>query len=135
MIVATLASVPLDMLIIPWAHARFANGAIGGAITYLVTESAMVLVGLRLLPAGSLSRQNGWTAVKSFIAGGIMVAVIWAWRDSFLAIPIILGAVTYIPLILLFRVVPKEDLLLFKGLTMSFLQRFQLFKSKPVGGD
>ncbi|MBK9055149.1 MAG: polysaccharide biosynthesis C-terminal domain-containing protein [Chloroflexi bacterium] len=77
MVVATIATIPLDLLLIPWCVARFGNGALGGAIAFVVTEAGMMLAGLWLLPAGALTRRNAAQAVRVLLAGLIMLAVTW----------------------------------------------------------
>lgn len=125
MIVATLVSIGLDFLFIPLCQQRFNNGAIGGALSFLVTEICMVVVGIRLLPSGAM----GWSNLRFFLltllAGLVMVAVTWWFRDAFIAIPIVLGAVTYIGLIALLRVVPREDIVLGQRLAQQMLNRFR----------
>jgi ABC-type glycerol-3-phosphate transport system permease component len=38
---AVLATIPLDIVLIPWAQRTFANGALGGAVAYIFTEISM----------------------------------------------------------------------------------------------
>lgn len=109
MALATLATVLLDALLIPWCAAQFHNGAIGGALSFVVTEAAMMLMGLYLLPKGSLQLANLWTAGRVLIAGILMLLVVWPLQHFFIAIPIFVGALTYLSLIFLLRLVPRED--------------------------
>jgi hypothetical protein len=46
-------------------------------------------------------------------------------RETFLLIPIALGAVTYAGMILLLRAIPKEDWISFTRLGYSFLHRLR----------
>ena len=94
MAVATFATIPLDLVLIPWCQNTFGNGAIGGALAFVVTESIMMIAGLYLLPKGSLGWGNAWTAVRALTAGLGMVAAIWMWRDAFIAIPVVIGGVS-----------------------------------------
>jgi O-antigen/teichoic acid export membrane protein len=123
MVTATVLTVPLDLVLIPWCQQMFANGAIGGALSYVVTEASMVLAGLWLLPGGALNWSNVRTAALIILAGIAMAGATWWFRDAFLAIPILVGAVTYIGLILLLRVIPREDRALLKQLAQQMLQR------------
>ncbi len=132
MAVATAVTIPLDLLLVPWCQNTFGNGAIGGALAFVVTESGMMIAGLALLPKGYLSWTNAWTAVRTLIAGLGMVGAVWMVRDSFIAIPIAVGAVTYLLLILLLRVVPKEDWALLRGLAQSGLNRLKKREPKAV---
>lgn len=131
MAVATFATIPLDLLIIPWAAEVWNNGAIGGAIVYVITELGMMIVGLRMLPEGALTRTNLWLAARVLLAGLGMVATTWLVRDMFIVIPIGVGAVTYIALGLLLQIVSKEDREVLMGAGERLLGRF---RSKPAAG-
>lgn len=118
MAVATVATLPLDLLLIPWCQQAFGNGAIGGAIAFVVTELAMLVTGLWLLPAGSLGRTTASLAGRVVLAGLAMAAVAWWWRDAFIAIPIVAGAAVYTGLVLLLQAIPRED----REMALSLLQ-------------
>ncbi len=132
MAVATVATIPIDLVAIPWCLAQFGNGAIGGAISFIVTELGMLLIGLRLLPPGSLDRSNIVTALKAVLAGGLMVAATWWARPYFIGLPIAIGMGVYTAAVLLLRVVPKDDLELFKSLALNVIARF---RRQPVAKE
>jgi O-antigen/teichoic acid export membrane protein len=132
MAVATVVSLVLAILLIPWFQQRYGNGGIGGTVSFVVTESGMMIAGLRLLPKGSLGRGNVWLASRALLAGAGMAAVAWWWRDAFIVLPIVAGAVTYGSLILLLRVVPREDLLLFQKLAHGLLLRLRARSAEPA---
>ena len=125
MAVATIATVPLDMLLIPWCQATFGNGALGGAISFVITELGMLLAGLTLLPAGALTRANLWTALRVLSAGLLMVAVAWQFEALFIAVPILSGAITYVVAVFLLRIIPKEDIELLLELSQPLLNKFR----------
>lgn len=133
MAVATLATIPLDLLLVPWCERMFGNGAMGGALAFVVTEGGMLAIGLWLIPRGNLGRSNAVRAVKVLLAGFIMVAVTWWLRDKFILLPIILGAVSYVAAIVLLRVIPHEDWVLFQELSRSLLNRFKDRSAQPAG--
>lgn len=124
MTVATLVTIPLDLVLIPWTHATFANGALGGAIAFIITELGMLAWGIKLLPNGTL----GWTNVKAgtrIIASGLLMgAVVWWFRDLFIAIPILVGMLVYVGMILLLKVITPEDMALLKGFGQRIAARF-----------
>jgi hypothetical protein len=93
----------------------------------------MCIAGIFLLPKGSLGWANVRTGAMIVIAGLIMMAASWWVRDMFIAIPIILGAITYISLIALLRVVPIEDIALFKEMAQGIIRRLQRREPEPVG--
>lgn len=132
MAAATLVTIPLDLILIPWTQATFGNGAIGGALAFIVTEFGMIMAGLRLLPKGTLGKANAWRAARIFIAGLIMLFAVWTWRDAFILIPILIGVVAYGIMILIMRVLPKEDWDLLRGQGRRLINRFSPHKSEPA---
>lgn len=135
MAVATGATVLLDLIFIPLMHHKFGNGAIGGGLSYVVTEIIMTIVGLFYMPAGALNRKNLSVAVRVILAGLVMTAVIWPLRNFFIAIPIAVGGIVYLGLILLMRAVSEEDKLLVKEQGMRLWRRTIGRRSQPVGMD
>lgn len=135
MAIATVATIPLDLLLIPWCAATFGNGALGGALAFVITELGMLIAGLKLLPPGSLTRSNLWRATRVLIAGGAMMAVVWPFEHLLIVIPILLGVVTYISVVLLLRIVPKEDFELLQRLLQPLQSKFQRPKQKSLTGS
>jgi O-antigen/teichoic acid export membrane protein len=125
MAIATVATLPLDLILIPWCVRTFGNGAMGGAIAFVVTEGAMLIAGLWLLPAGSLGRSTASLASRVLVAGLLMAAVAYWLRDTFLPIPIIAGALVYTVATFLLRAIPREDLEMALNLSQSALRRFR----------
>ncbi len=132
MLVATAVTVPLDILLVPWCQKMFGNGAIGGSFSFLITEIGMVVAGIRLLPRNSLGWSNVRVAVQVIFAGMVMIGVSWWFRDMVIVIPIIAGALSYTTLILLLRVVPSEDLALFKQIAQNMIRRLRQRASDSV---
>ena len=133
MAVATVATIPLDILLIPWCDKMFGNGAIGAALAFAITEGAMMITGLYILPKGLLGWNNAWTAARALVAGLIMAAAVWFLRDFFIAIPVIIGGVVYLLLIIIMRVIPNEDWVMFGNLAQRLLARLRGRKTKSVG--
>lgn len=129
MAVATVVTIPLDLVLVPLNQKLFGNGALGGAISFIITELGMLVVGILLLPRGTLGMRNVWVAARTLLAGLLMAAVADRLKNTFILIPIISGAATYLVMILLLRVVPKEDWTLIRLTTENLLSRFR--KRKP----
>jgi O-antigen/teichoic acid export membrane protein len=123
MAIATVATLPLDLILIPWCVRAFGNGAMGGAIAFVITEGAMLLAGLWLLPAGSLGRTTASLAGRVLVAGLLMAAVAWWLRDAFLPIPIAAGALVYTAVAFLLHAIPREDLEMALSLAQGALHR------------
>jgi hypothetical protein len=61
-----------------------------------------------------------------------MLFAVWTWRDAFILIPILIGVVAYGIMILLMRVLPKEDWDLLRGQGRRLINRFSPHKSEPA---
>jgi O-antigen/teichoic acid export membrane protein len=132
MVAAILMTVPLDLLLVPWAQRMYGNGGLGGTTSFLLTESTMLVVGILLLPAGTLSWSNVRTALLALISGLLMVAAAWWWRDSYLALSIAVAAITYMTLVIVLRVVPRQDLELAVRAAQQVLARVRRSKQAPA---
>jgi O-antigen/teichoic acid export membrane protein len=125
MIIATIATIFLDIFLIPFSARAFGNGAIGGAIAFVITETFQFLVGVRMLPAGSLDRHTLSLAGRTIIAGIGMLIITWWARSLFIILPIAIGAVSYALLLLLLKIITREDITLLQNATENFSRRFR----------
>ena len=50
----------------------------------------------------------------------------WQWRTSFIAIPIAVGILTYLALLLVLRIVPREEVDMIRWFGRSALRRVRL---------
>jgi hypothetical protein len=110
MIVATIATIPLDLILVPWTDKRFDNGAIGGALAYVVTEGFVLTVALVFIAPQLLRLPSTLRLARTVLAGAGMFAAIWPLRDTFILIPIAVGAVVYLVGIAVLRVLGARDL-------------------------
>jgi O-antigen/teichoic acid export membrane protein len=120
---ATLCTIPIDLVLIPWCSTHFQNGAIGGALSLIVTEFGIMFAGIRMLPRGTLGRANVLTASKALASGLLMVGAIWWSRPYFLGIPIVIGMVVYPASLLALRTLSAEDLAELRAATASVRRR------------
>lgn len=127
MMVATLATIPLDLILVPYANS-FGPAGVGGAMAYLFTEGGMMVAGLYFLPKGFITKANIVLALKTILAGAVMyAAVMWVNRYG-LAPGIISGAIIYPIVILLLKTIPAEDIQLFKSAAAPITNRLSKFK-------
>jgi O-antigen/teichoic acid export membrane protein len=96
MIVAVIMSIGLDIILVPLMHRVAANGAIGGAISYVITEAFMLAVGVWKIVPSIRSRESLGRITKSLVAGFMMVAAAWPFRDMFLLYPIAVGSAVFV---------------------------------------
>lgn len=125
MLAAAALTIPLDLLLVPWCQRWFGNGAIAGALSFLITELLMVGCGIALLPRGALGRSNLVVALKVFGVGAAMVASSWWLRGAFIGLPILVAAAVYCGGILALRALPREDLALFGSFAQGALGRLR----------
>lgn len=130
LVVSTIITIGLDIVLVPWSQRVFNNGALAGAITYLITEAGQTMFGIFLLPKRTLQWSNVRVAASALAAGIVMVGACWLVRDMFIAVPVIVGAATYIGLILAFRVIPQEDLAVLKQLAVQLIGRLRPSSSR-----
>jgi polysaccharide transporter, PST family len=89
-----VSSVALDPLLIPWFQQRFNNGGLGVCVANVVSECAVILVSLKLLPSGILSFSLLKSLGKGLLSGAVMAGVAFALGsfNPYLAAPISLVA-------------------------------------------
>ena len=87
MFVSILASVPLDLVLVRWTSHRFHNGAIGGALAYIVTELVQVVAGIFWLAPHLISRTSLSRFFRMSLSAAATFAAGWPLRRSFFVIP------------------------------------------------
>jgi peptidoglycan biosynthesis protein MviN/MurJ (putative lipid II flippase) len=109
MLVGALASVPLDLVFVPWMEHVYHNGAIGGGLSFLVTEAFMVAIGLWKITPHVLRPQSLLRVAKIVGAGAAMIVAAWPLRHRFVALPIVVGALVYGAGVLTLRVLTDDE--------------------------
>jgi O-antigen/teichoic acid export membrane protein len=120
LLISALMTVPLDIVLVPWARDHFGNGAIGGAIAFVITETVQFAIGLWTVARFLVRRNVIWRVLRILAAGGVMFLVGWQLRDVLLPVLVLLCATVYGLLVLLFRVLTDNE----RRLIDSVLQRF-----------
>ena len=110
MVGATTATVALDLVLVPWTERVMGNGAVGGALAYLATESVMLFLGIRKLAPEIVCRSTVVRTGKCTLAGAVMLLAVWPLRWQFLAVPVLVGMVTYAAMLLTLRVLGPEEI-------------------------
>lgn len=132
-IIATIVSIPLDLVLVPWCQDTFNNGAIGGAIAFVITEAYMLVEGIRLLPKGTLGKANLSVAARTLLAGVLMFAAVWELRHAFLLIPVLVGAIVYTVCIVALRLVSPETWQILKYVSKGALNKLASKRVQPAG--
>lgn len=132
MAAAAIATIPLDLILIPITKTYMGIGAVGASLSYLITEGGMVLYGFLVLRREMFTWKFVLLILRTVLAGLVMVAGTWFFRNMFIAIPIIIGAVIYLVSILIFQVIAPEDRVLIKQIVQKVIERFTSRQAKPV---
>jgi O-antigen/teichoic acid export membrane protein len=109
MTVATVLTVPLDLIFVPWTRDRFGNGAIGGALSFICTEALVLAILTWKVAPILVQRPTLIRLAKCGIAGVALFVAGWPVRDEFILIPIIASAVAYTAVILLLRTLDDDE--------------------------
>lgn len=132
LIIAIALTLPIDLLLIPWTQEVWGNGALGGVISYLITEAVILAGSLIALPKGLFVRQNASFALRVIIAGGVMFILTWPLRNAFLLWPVLLGTSVYLIAAFILKLIMQEEINLARGVCMKGWQRFrELFSTVP----
>ena len=59
-----VATIVLDLILVPWTHDRYGNGAVGGVLSYVVTDAAILVLSAVLLARFMLSTATGIHVLK-----------------------------------------------------------------------
>ena len=108
--VATVVVLPLLLILIPWTHEQFGNGAIGGALAGVFTEGFILVMAVWKMAPGVVDRTMMARVGKVTVAAAALTAAAWPLRDRFLALPVLAGILGYGAVILLLRTLDDEEL-------------------------
>ncbi|MFV9503985.1 MAG: flippase [Oscillochloridaceae bacterium umkhey_bin13] len=130
-IISAVMIVPLNLLLVPWGSATFGLGALGGAVSLLMTQVGQFLAGWLLAPKGTLNLASIRQMVLVFLAGMLMALSVWPFRDLLLIVPILVGALSYPLVIFLFRVISPEQKALLREVLQSVRTKLQRKRAVP----
>ena len=109
LVIVTVSSIPLDLVLVPWTRDRYGNGAMGGALAYIVTELFIVASCVIVLARTLVSWSSLIRVVKVAAASAAMVASAWPLRDIALPLAIVVGAVAYLAVTFVLRTLDPEE--------------------------
>jgi O-antigen/teichoic acid export membrane protein len=109
MVIVTVLALPIDLVLVPWADEQFGNGAIGGALAYVVTELLLIAVGIWKIAPRLVTRSTMRRVARCALAGGVMLAVGWPFRDMLFVVPGAIGVVVYGLVIVVTRTLDEQE--------------------------
>jgi hypothetical protein len=92
---AAIVTIPLDIVLVPWASDRFDNGGLGGAFAFVVTELVQLILGVAIVAPYLVSVSSVWRTFRVLCAGLLMVAAAWPFRELLFVVPAVVGAIAY----------------------------------------
>lgn len=116
MIAAIVASIALDIFLVPWTARELNNGAIGGALSFVITEAGMVAAAFWLLAPSLWTAPRVHRVVKCVVGGAALVGVALTLRNQSFVLAVAAGSVAYIATISALRVLGPDELALVKAI-------------------
>jgi O-antigen/teichoic acid export membrane protein len=109
MIGATIVNPPLNLVLIPLTEQRWHNGAIGAAISLLVTELLIVVFGFFLAGRGIFGRAEIRRCVLCALASLAMVGIFYVVRPTGTLIALTAAVAGFAVLAVVFRIVTPAE--------------------------
>lgn len=109
MLGATIVNPAINLVLIPATQARFGNGAIGAAVSLLVTEIVIVAAGFRLTGRGVLGRRALRRVTRTAAASVAMWGVGFATQGVGAVPSVTAGLLTFLVLAKVLRLVTPEE--------------------------
>lgn len=118
-----VVSVTLDPLLIPWFQKHYQNGGLGVCVAGVVSEIAVLLAALPLIPKGIITGPLAKSIAKGFVAGGAMGGVAFALKHvtPYVAAPISFAA--YVACLWLIGGIEREQIEAVRGVILRKLGR------------
>jgi hypothetical protein len=121
MFAGVVLTVPLDLVFVPWADRNFDNGAIGGALAFVVTEVMMLVMGLWWVAPYLLNRRTMSRVARILFAGALLLLATWPTRNSSIVLTAVVGAVVYPVAIFAMRVPSDDEMAMLRRVTSRVL--------------
>lgn len=120
MFIGILMAVIFDVAFVPVFDRHTGNAAVVGALSYVVTEGFMVVVGTRRIAPELVRADFLVTLARGVVAASLMFLASWPLRDQMLLIPISVGASVFLAAAIVLRLFTDEDRELIRRLVDRF---------------
>ncbi len=122
-LVAGLATVPLDLVFVPIADSVWSNGAVGGALSYVVTELAIVAIGVAVVARFLASRQSAVRLVQTSIGCAVLALVALLLPGPW-PVRALSSSVVYVLALLVLRTFDESEKARIRSLVVKLRERF-----------
>ncbi|HSS10198.1 MAG TPA: polysaccharide biosynthesis C-terminal domain-containing protein, partial [Acidimicrobiales bacterium] len=129
---ATVINPLLNVVLIRATEARYHNGAIGAAISLLVTELLIVSVGFIMVGRDVLEARSMWRGLRTATASFAMWGVAYAARSLGTLPSLAAGAFTFLLLAVLLRLATPEEIVLMRLQAVRIAQRLPIFGARAT---
>lgn len=102
-LLASVLTVPLDLVLVSWTRDRYDNGAIGAAMAYLFTEGIQVVLAIAVIARHLVSRRSAHRALCCAVAGAAMLLAGWPLRHHFFVISGTVVTIVFFAVLFLLR--------------------------------
>jgi O-antigen/teichoic acid export membrane protein len=134
MVGAAVANPLFNLVLIPLTQRHFGNGAIGAAISLLLTEALMAVVGFVIVGRHVYDRRALRRFLRAVTASAVMWCVAYAARPLGTPAALTAGVVTLVLLTVALRILtPEEVALLKRGLGRLKLRRADVGRGAGLG--
>lgn len=131
---AAVFNVAANLLLIPWTEHRWENGAIGAAAALTLTELGQAVLAVAIVGRRLLSRATVLRVAKAALAAGGMGALLMVLPTVPLALEILLGAASFLALVVLLRLPAPDEVAAARRVTARMTKVLSRRRLAPRGG-
>lgn len=107
---ASVVNIPSNLLLIPWAEHAYGNGAIGAALSLVITEIVIVAAGVVIIGRGLFDRDAARRVITAVVASAAMWAVGYAVSGYGALATLVAGTATFVILAGGLRLITPSEL-------------------------
>jgi hypothetical protein len=118
---------------IPYTQELWGNGGIGAAITTIITELFIMVVGLGLLPKENFNGFGLSMPAKGILSGAVMFSLVWGLNtlNIFWIIQAVLGLLVYLGCSVMLNIITQNEIQFFKNFLINNKNKYvSILKTK-----
>lgn len=110
MAVSCVVNPLLNLILIRFGVGMWHNGALGAALSLLVTEMLMAIYGAIVMRDVVFNRMLGRATAMALLGGGAQISILWLTTALWAPLSEALGVIVYGAAAVVFGILPREDL-------------------------